>query len=368
MKKNKIGVFLTLLFLLVMTYNIPVCAKEIDTSEINRMMDEIFPKENITLEQMIVELLNGENSVSANEIGEYISDIFSGIWSENKAVIATLLFLVIASAIFTNFSSVFQNRQVSEMGFYIIYVLLITICMKAFQGTAATITQFVKTLLSFMKILGPVYFLSMSVATGKISAVGFYNLLLLFIYIVELLILRFVLPLIRMYFMIHILNYLSEQKYLSKSSETIQLLVDWTLKSLLACVTGVSVIQGLLSPGVDEIKRGAIMHGVEIIPGIGDAIGATGEMALGTAVLLKNGIGMAGAIVIIVIASIPFINMAIVTLVYKLLAAFIQPISDKRIVGMISGLSDVSRMLFRVVGSSTLLFLLTIGITATFTT
>ena len=369
MKIYKLKLIITLCIMLIFTsYSTPIYAKELDTTDINQMMQDIFPQKEITLEDLVTGFVKGEHTISREEIKEYIEDTILGIWRDNKPVIASLLFLAIAAAVFNNFSSVFQNRQVSEMGFYIIYVLLITICMKAFQATAEQIGAFLNTLLVFMKILGPVYFLSMSVATGKMSAVGFYNLLLLLIYIVELLVIRFVLPLIRMYFMVQILNYLTEESYLSKCSEIIQLLVDWTQKALFAGVMGVNVIQGLLTPGVDELKRGVVIHGAELIPGIGDAIGSTGEMALGTAVLLKNGIGMAGAVMLILLAGIPFINMVFVTVIYKFVAAFVQPITDKRIVGVIAGLGDVSRMMLRLVGNSTLLFLLTIGITASFTT
>ena len=367
MKKLKM-IIAVVAVLLVASYSIPSYAKELDTSDINQMMQDIFPQEEITLEELVTGFVKGEHTISQEEIKEYIRDTVLGIWRDNKPVIASLLVLVVAAAVFTNFSSVFQNRQVSEMGFYIIYVLLITICMKSFQTTTEQIGAFLNTLLVFMKILGPVYFLSMSVATGKLSAVGFYNLLLLLIYIVELLVIRFVLPLIRMYFMVQILNYLTEESYLSKCSEIIQLLVDWTQKTLFAGVMGVNVIQGLLTPGVDELKRGVVIHGAELIPGIGDAIGSTGEMALGTAVLLKNGIGIAGAVMLVLLAGIPFINMVFVTVMYKLVAAFVQPITDKRIVGVISSSGDVNRMMLRLVGNSTLLFLLTIGITASLTT
>ena len=83
---------------------------------------------------------------------------------------------------------------------------------------------------------------------------------------------------------------------------------------------------------------------------------------LGTAVLIKNGIGMAGAAVMIAICAIPIVQMALMTLMYKLTAALVQPVSDKRITGCISSVSQGYELLMKVVFSTGLLFLLTIAV------
>ena len=56
------------------------------------------------------------------------------------------------------------------------------------------------------------------------------------------------------------------------------------------------------------------------------------------------------------------------TFLYKLVAALIQPVSDKRIVGCISAVGEGSRMLLKIVFMTGVLFLLTIAIVAATTT
>ena len=162
------------------------------------------------------------------------------------------------------------------------------------------------------------------------------NLVLLLIYLVELVILNFLIPFVQVYIVVKVMNNLSEEDYLSKFAELCETVIAWTLKTLLAGVTGVNIIQGLLSPAIDSLKRSVVGRSAEAIPVVGDAIGGVTEVMLGTAVLIKNGIGVAGALVCIGICLVPMIQMAVVTLLYKLIAAMIQPVSDKRIVGCIS--------------------------------
>ena len=60
----------------------------------------------------------------------------------------------------------------------------------------------------------------------------------------------------------------------------------------------------------------------------------------------------------------PMIQIGVITLVYKMAAAVIQPVSDKRIVECVSGVGEGCRLLLRAVLTSGVLFLFTIAIAA----
>jgi stage III sporulation protein AE len=167
---------------------------------------------------------------------------------------------------------------------------------------------------------------------------------------------------------IQILNDLSTEEYLSKFGELLHTVIVWILRTMLGAVIGINLIQGLLAPAIDSVKRSILLRGGEAIPIIGDVIGGASEVVLGTTVLIKNGIGVAGAIICIAICMAPVVQMAVVTLMYKLTAALIQPISEKRIVGCVSSMADGSEILLRVIFTSGVLFLITIAMVANTTT
>lgn len=293
---------------------------------------------------------------------EFISDQFAYEFRYNRQNLAYMLLIAVIAAIFTNFSNAFQNRQVSEISFYVLYILLITMCLNAFRIAMSGIEGHLETLLDFMRVLCPSYFLAVAIASGSSSSLIFYNIVLFLIYVVEVLILRFLLPVINIYIMVQVLNYLAGEEYLSQFAELLSKMVTWILKTLVTCVIGINVIQGMLAPAIDALKRSALTKTAEAIPGIGNAIGGVTDVVLGTAVLIKNGIGMAGAAVMIAICAIPIVQMALMTLMYKLTAALVQPVSDKRITGCISSVSQGYELLMKVVFSTGLLFLLTIAV------
>lgn len=336
--------------------------KEFEFSEIEDLLDDIFPEKKTDFQDLIKKMLSGQTEPSLQVIGEMISDQFFYEWKSSKAGMVHILLIVIVAAVFTNFSNVFQNQQISEISFYVLYLLLITIGLNSFRILVVSASENLERLIGFMKVLGPVYFLAVAFAAGSSTSILFYNLVLLLIYLVELVILNFLIPFVQVYIVVKVMNNLSEEDYLSKFAELCETVIAWTLKTLLAGVTGVNIIQGLLSPAIDSLKRSVVGRSAEAIPVVGDAIGGVTEVMLGTAVLIKNGIGVAGALVCIGICLVPIIQMAVVTLLYKLIAAMIQPVSDKRIVGCISSIADGSQMLLRIIFTTGVLFLLTIAV------
>lgn len=335
---------------------------EFDFSEIDHSLQKIFPEKKMDFKTLVTALISGNGENAGKLILSFVRDQFSYEFRYNRQNLAYMLLIAVIAAVFTNFSNAFQNKQVSEISFYVLYMLLITMCLNAFRIAMSGIQGQLEVLLDFMRVLCPSYFLAVAIASGSSSSLVFYNIVLFLIYVVEVLILRFLFPLINIYMMVQVLNYLVGEEYLSQFAEFLKKLVSWILKTLLACVIGINVIQGMLAPVLDTLKRSALTKTAEAIPGIGNAIGGVTDVVLGTAVLIKNGIGMAGAAVLVAICAVPVLQMLILTMLYKLTAALVQPVSDKRITGCISSVSEGYELLVKVVFTAGVLFLLTIAV------
>lgn len=341
---------------------------EFDFSEINDSLEKLFPEEKMNFKELVSSLISGDGESTGKMIWKFITDQFSYEFRYNRQNLAYMLLIAIIAAVFSNFSNAFQNKQVSDISFYVLYMLLITLCLNAFRVAMSGIEGQLEIILDFMRVLCPSYFLAVAIASGSTSSLVFYNIVLFLIYIVEVLILRFLLPLINLYIMVQVMNYLAGEEYLSQLADLLKKLVSWILKTLLACVIGINLIQGMLAPAIDTLKRSALTKTAEAIPGIGNAIGGITDVVLGTAVLIKNGIGMAGTVVLIAVCAVPIIQMLIMTMMYKLAAALVQPVSDKRITGCISSVSEGYELLMKVIFSTGVLFLLTIAVVTATTT
>ena len=337
---------------------------EFDFNEIEENLDQMFLQEKITFSDVVSTLISGDMTETIRIFLQFVADQISYEFDYNRRSLVYVLMTALTAAVFSNFAGAFKNRQISDISFYIMYMLLITLCLTSFRTSAAGLEDRLGTLVDFMRVLCPSYFLAVAFASGSVTSLFFYNVILFLIYIVELVIVRFLLPVVNIYIMVRVLGNLTGEDFLSEFADLIRKGVSWILKTLLICVDSVNVVQGLLATAIDAVKRSALTRTAEALPWVGNAVGGVTEVVLGTAVLIKNGIGMAGAVITIAICAVPILQMLIMAFMYKLAAALVQPVSDKRITTCISGVSEGYEIMVKVIFTAGLLFMITIAIVA----
>lgn len=339
--------------------------EDIDYSEIQEVIDDVMGSGNdFDFSDYIQKIMNGEETFSISGIGKQLLNSISGEITANLETFGNLITISLIAALFTNFSMAFKNNNVSETGFYVTYLILFSLLISSFVMASRIAAETISSVLDFMKALVPAYLMSVAFCSGTTTSLVYYEAALGLITIVDIVIIKVVIPMINFYLIIMLANNLSKEDMLSKLADLFSTAINWILKSLLAVVIGFSAIKGLIVPVADQVKRSALFKASEAIPGIGDALGGVTVTILGAGVLLKNAIGVAGLIVIVTICAVPFIKLLMITIVYKAGGAVLQPISDKRFIECIGASSKSAALLLQTVLVGAVLFLLVITIVA----
>ena len=256
---------------------------------------------------------------------EQVEGLFFRELMEQKELWVHILILAIAAAVLLHFADVFQNKGVSRISFCMIYMMLFLLLITSFQGSMEITTNVLDAMKDFMTVLAPAFFLAMTL-TSYISSAGiYYEFTLFLISGVRWLTSVFLLPCIEIYILLVLVNHLSGEKRLGHLAELMSMLVGWSLKALLALVCGFHMVQGLISPAADAFRTMSVSRGIEAIPGVGDAGSSATELVLGSAMLIKNGIGAAALVVLLLLCLIPLAKLGIMMAAYYLLAAVLQP-------------------------------------------
>lgn len=331
----------------------------LEFSEIQDSVDEILG-ENFQFRDTVSELIRGGQPFTPETFLEAVLEQFRESWRTEKNLLFSILVLGIAAALLSNFSNIFRNQQIAEVSFEITYMLLFLLLLKVFTGAAQITAVVLNGIREFMQALVPAFFLSVTMASGGATALVFYQFLLSLIYLLEWLMERSMLPLIQVHVILVFINHLTKEEYLSQLSELVTKAAGWVLKSILALVVGFNAIQGLLAPAIDALKTTAFSRAAQMIPGIGNIAGSVTDVILGSAVLIKNGIGVAALVVLAILCLTPLVKLGVLILLLKVAAALLQPVSDKRMVGCVDGVGEGVRLLFQVVFTTAVLFMLTI--------
>lgn len=338
---------------------------DINYDDIQEVIDNIMDREDaMDFGDYVGKLMSGEEAFSLSAIGNKLVQSISGEFKAHITTFGRLISIALIAAIFTNLSMAFKYHQVSETGYYVTYLLLFGLLISSFISASHIASTVIREILDFMKALVPAYFMSVAFCSGSLSSFTFYKVALILITLVDFIIIKVLIPMVNFYLIIVLANNLSKEDMLSKLAGLLELIIKWTLRSLLAAVIGFQAIQGLIVPVADQVKRSTVFKASSALPGVGNAIGSVAETVIGAGILLKNAIGVAGLVVIIVICSIPMVQLTVVTLIYRFSSATLQPISDKRIIECISASAKSAEMLLQCVLVGAILFLLTITIVA----
>ena len=339
--------------------------KLMEDMELGQMQDavnQILKEDSFSIEEILNQILKGESLFQKETMSKWFKNIVKAqLQREQKAMFQVVL-LVLLAAVFSNFTAVFGDGKTGETSFYITYMLLLALLIKSFGSMGVELKELLENFILFLKALMPSYFLAVTASSGSATAMIFYEAVLFLIYVIQVVFLKGIVPAIYVLALVELVNYLHSEDFLSKMAELLQTLIEWSLKSCMAVVLGMQLIQNMIGPAMDSLKRDIIGKTAASIPGIGNAINGVTEVALGTAVIIRNGIGVVGIIILVCIGIRPVIRLALLAFLYKMLAAVVQPVSDKRMTGALSTIGNGYVLFLKVLLCMELLIFITIAI------
>ncbi len=281
---------------------------------------------------------------------------------ELKTLFMMILVLGIVAALLVNFADLFQDHQVSDIAFYFVYMLLVAVLLGAYKNTVSVVREILETVITFMKLYIPTYVIAVGSASGVASASAYYQILLLIIYLIEWGYLSVLMPMISIYMLLTVINGIWMEEKLALLLELLSKIIGFGIKLTLGIITGFSLLQTMISPVIDSLQMSALKKAMSAIPGIGGLTEGMFEMVVGSAVLVKNSIGLYITLVLAVLCSIPVLKLALYTGVIKAGAAMTGIVSDKRITNCADRVGDGHLMLLKIALSSVGMFVIQIAV------
>lgn len=335
----------------------------VDFDSIQRAIDESNVADmEISFFDVVESMLNGENIFDKEKrninIGELLLKEIRGTISDFRGLVV----VVIIAAVFANFASGLKNMQVAETGFYVVYIVLFTLVTGNFKASLQLSLTVLENILNFIRALVPSYCIAVAMGIGSTTSALLYEGILILISVVELVLVKMVVPGITFYMMLSVAGNISKENVISRLTGLLETAIKWTLRTIPGVVFGIGTIQGMLTPVIDGIKRTATVKTLSAIPGVGNIFNSAGETVLGTGILLKNSVGLAGTIVLFILGMLPMLKLFVYILVFKCAGAVIQPIADDRVVKGIDAAANAIVFLAKTVFSGMISFAIAIVI------
>lgn len=337
---------------------------DLDTRQMQRIMDELLEEDSFSFEEIVRELMENGQAITGEQALELVEESFWKLFGENRGVFGQVLLLAFAAALMSSFVQAFDREKMGDSCFYMIYLLVFVLLLKEFRDMSGELHGVLTGIVKFMQALAPSYYIVVSAAAGVTTASLFYQIILIAIFCVEYILVTFLFPAVHIYVLLEFINLMTKEAMLSRIGELLRGGILWVQKTLLAVIAGMQIIQSLVAPALDSLKRSVLGRTASVIPGIGGAVNAVTEIIFASAVLIRNCFGAAALIALVMMGIVPVLKLGMNALVYKLTGALIQPVCDERLVKCFLAMGEGCMLLLKLLFTTQILFMLTIVILA----
>lgn len=332
--------------------------QEIELKDVQDMLDELLGEDSFSMKEALIRLTKGEQAFSKEAVQEFVYRFLFYRMDQEKELFIKLLLLILFAAVFSSFAEVFENKQIGDVSFFVVYLLVFTLLTDSFSSMSQSLEKTITWMKDVMKGLAPAFYMTVCASSGAASAAVFYEGILILVWLIQWLLVTVILPAASLYVLLLLVNSLSKEEMLGKMAEFLNTVIFWSLKTLLAAVVGLQIIRNLVAPVMDSLKRGILGRAAGALPGVGNAVNMVTELVVTSAVLIRNCLGVVILVVFVLAGAGPMLHYGILSLFYRLLAAVSQPISDKRMVSALSAMGEGCALLLRILFTAEVLCML----------
>lgn len=339
-----------------------------EAAQINSLEQDILSinqtygySQRVSFQDLYTSLLEGNVEQVIYEVFEKFAQGLSRDILMNRDLLFRLFALVIIAAVFSNYSSILKTSYVGEQGFYITYLMISILLMQSFSMVYEISRETVCYLHDLMTCLIPAFCLSITLCSGLVTSQMVNTMFIGMLYLVEKVLLQGVLPAVRVYFLIILLNQINREDRFSKLAGLLKQGIEFVLKGIVTGIIGLNLMKSILVPVYDNAKYNVLQKGLSVIPG-GNTLSGLSTILVGAGVLIKNCVGITLTLIFLVLGSVPLVKIFCFYVVYRVMLAMIQPISDKRVLSGLQGLADSTGILLRATATSIVLSVLSIAI------
>ncbi|TDF99815.1 stage III sporulation protein AE [Paenibacillus piri] len=302
-----------------------------------------------------------------------LSSIFTGIFRYffhellyNGKLLASIVILTIFSMLLETMQSSFEKNTVSKVAYAIAFMVLMIMAINSFSVAISYANAAISDMIHFMVAVIPLL-LTLLASMGNVVSVSVLHPLIVFmIHAVGTAIYLIVFPLLFFSAVLHIVSALSDKYKVTQLANLLRTVSVGCLGIFVTVFLGVISVRGVGSAVVDGVTiRTAKYIAGNFVPVVGRMFSDASETVIGASLLVKNAIGLAGVVIIIVLCAFPALKIMALALIYNLSAAIMQPLGDNPMIACLETIGKSLIYVFAALAVVGLMFFLAITILIT---
>ena len=306
--------------------------------------------------KLVEAILQGDFQKVLEMLGNAVLDAVENPFVLMKEYLVTFLLIGIGASVLKQLEHLVESTQMHKTSFWIIYLIMAKEVMALFYASQGVVRSSLDGILQFGKVFVPTFSAALTLASGRLTGAGYIAVLSLVIYVVDALLLAVFLPVIESYMLLSVLGGVWQKERVEHILALLEKGIKLAFKGVFAVVTSIGLLQSMILPFVDQTKVGAAKKLIALIPGVGKVSDTALEMISGSAILLKNGIGVVGILLLLFVCAVPLLKVGSLCMVMKVTSVLYGLLGEKELTWSMDKLSNAQLILLKTIGMAFLLF------------
>lgn len=330
-------------------------------SEVDREVAKYMPRLNVR--RIIDAFLQGK---PLQGVREGLQTLFQALFWEIRAsykFLVQLIVLGMVAAVLEHLQRAMDQGSTGQVAHAVIYLVLISMAVTSFSLALNSGREAVEKMVDFMQALLPLL-VTLLAAAGNVTTAAIVHPLTAGIFLlVGSLIKNVVFPLLFLSVIVGVIGNFNEQFSLSRLASFLRTLGMYAFGLTFTLLVGYISFQGLGGGFIEGliIRTAKFSSGV-FIPVVGKMFADALDAVAGSALLVKNAVGLLGVIVLFSIVLVPVIKILALFFTYRLAAALMQPVCDGRLVKCLDQMGDALHLVMASLIAVSMLFFLTTAV------
>lgn len=313
---------------------------ELSTEELDKYFESLNEDLKTSLGESVKALIEGilDGNISLNS-AEIVNYLINSVTKQFTATVSSLLGIAIL-AIFYGMSgqltSGFKRESTKQLVYWAVYGgIAVTIAISV-SNLIIEIKSVVNLISDIVEVCAPV-FATLVTAIGGSSSIGFIEPAVTLLCGIEVkTVISFILPLFYAVTVFTIIGNMSDNIKLDKLSGALKSIGSWTLGIMFSLITTLLSVQGLVGASIDTVSiKSAKFALSSYVPILGGYLSEGFDIVCAGAVLIKNAVGLAVFLILLGTMLAPLIKTVCYSLALKLLAGFLEPITDSKVTNLL---------------------------------
>lgn len=337
--------------------------EQLDLSQVNALVGRMLETTGYGFTDITQEFAKGNFDKALGMLGAAITDVCIPGLRESKNLLVGILLLGLFSMLLRYTFGVVKSRQVAELAYYLVYLLLVLLLLESFGEIMETGREVLSLSKQFMAALVPAYCLSVSLAGGTVSAAVHYELVVMLLFGIDYILAGLLLPVTQSYVFLVVMDGVDEKHRMKEFIRLLERMISWGIRICLTVTVMLSGVQNAVTSKLDGVQKTVFQKAVGAVPGIGDMSEAVTEALMGSAGLIRNSIGAAAMLFMFLLVFRPVWSLLCISVTMKVAAACVRVMGEKVLSDTIAGIGEGGILVMRIVTCAAIAFSICVAMT-----